>query len=894
LSTTLGASAVGEEAERDLLLATKLVVPGLRVGFVPRPWLTARLDEGLAHGTVLICAPAGAGKTSLLTQWARASTRPVAWVSLDEGDSDPIRFWRQVVAALDGVYPGLRERLAPLLRPPAPASCEPLVTALINDVAMRPDGGECVLVLDDYHFVEAQPVHESMNVLLENRPPGLGLAVASRADPPLAVARLRARGRLAELRYADLRLTEGEAAAVVRQSTGAPVSSATAAELTARTEGWAAGLQLAALSMRRRPDVAGFVAGLTGTHRHILDFLTEEVLDAQDPPMREFLLHSSVLEHLTGPLCDAVLGRTDSQSMLEQAERAGLFLMPLDESRGRWRYHHLFADVLRVRLLATDPGRAQQLHRSAAAWYEQRSLPDAAIRHWLEGGDPSAAARLIERHFDESYTRHGEGATLQRWLRGLPEPVLSTRPRLLLAQATLLTDNRFDDARRLLDQVERTDVDRAFVPTAGRGTSLLANIPAALAVNRGRLATLHGDAERAAFEAATALAAVEPDDHLLRSIAEEVLAVADWLRGRLTAAEERLVSTLGDLGDARQFMWTARGGYRLTQIQRGRGDLDAAARTCRQLLATPAAGPAYVGLAEVEYQRNSLDDALRHTTAALPLCRQLQYTQPLASALAVQAWIHHANGEPRAARAAIDEALQSSPGDAVNDLLNPVPAQRARLLLALGDVDAADRWARNAGLAPDDSPSYPREPGHLVLARVLIAQGRPAPALALLNRLHAAATAPGSLIEIGVVRALALATRDRASALTALAGAVGLAHRQRHIRVFVDEGRPMAELLRRLDDPGEFVAVLRRSFGSALVVEARPSTPGLTAREQEVLRMLATGRSNQAIARDLVVTLDTVKKHVSHVLDKLGATNRTEAVARARELNLLPESSPFA
>ncbi|WP_378976075.1 LuxR C-terminal-related transcriptional regulator [Paractinoplanes rhizophilus] len=870
-------------AERDQLLATKLVVPGLRAGSVPRPWLTTRLEEALAQGTVLVSAPAGAGKTSLLAHWARGTGRSVAWLSLDEGDSDPIRFWRHAAGAL-----GLSGRAELLLPPPLPPSCEPLVTALINELASEP-AGHRVLVLDDYHLVDSPVVHESLTVLAERRPPGLNLVLAGRSDPPLALARLRARGQLAELRFAELRLTAAETAAIVRQATGAPVSMKTAADLTARTEGWAAGVQLAALSMRGRTDPAAFVAGLTGSHRHILDFLAEEVLDAQDRPTREFLLHSSILDHLTGPLCDVVLGRRDSQAMLEHAERDGLFLIPLDDVRGRWRYHHLFADVLRARLRAEDPDGARDLHRRAAVWYEDRSLPDQAVRHRIAGDDLPSAARLIESYYDETYTRHGEGATLHRWLAALPEDLLSTRPRLLLARAMLLTDNRVADALRLLDRAEQAAAEPEFAPTVGRDASLLANFPAAVAVHRGRLATLRGDADGAAEQAAIALAAIGPDELPQRLVAEQVIAVADWLRGRLAAAEERLTATLANLDGAGQAMWTARGGYRLAQIQCGRGDLDASARTCRQMLSSPAAGAGYAGLAWCEYQRDHLDAALRHTTTAIPLCRQLQYTQPLAGALATQAWIHLARGDRAAAKAAIDEAAEASPGAAVIDLLNPIPAQRARLLLALGDVDAAERWTRTAGLRPDHDPSYAREPAHLVLARVLIARRRPRPALALLDKLHAAAAAQdriGSLIEIGALQALA--GRDT------LADAVVLAGRQGHIRVFADEGPPMAALVRRLDPataPPDYLAALRHSSAptrAAGPAEASGLVDPLTVRELEVLRLIATGRSNQAIARDLVVTVDTVKKHVSHVLEKLGAANRTEAIARARELRLLP------
>ena len=339
--------------ERDVLLATKLHLPGPRPGLVPRPRLTARLDEGLARGLVLVCAPAGYGKTVLLADWARRGRQPVAWLSLDAGDNDPARFWRHAVAALDRALPGTGERVAPLLGPPAPSSFQGLVTALINDLA---GDEEALLVLDDYHVIGSPQVHESLAFLAEHRPAGIGVVLASRSDPPLPLPRLRARGQLAEVREAELRFTPAEAAELLQQA-ASDLPDASVAALAARTEGWAAGLQLAALSLRGQADAAAFVAAFTGSHRYVLDYLAEEVLERQDTQLRTFLLETSVLERLSGPLCNAVTGREGSQALLEAAERAGLFLIPLDEVRGWWRYHHLFADLLRARLQEQQPGR---------------------------------------------------------------------------------------------------------------------------------------------------------------------------------------------------------------------------------------------------------------------------------------------------------------------------------------------------------------------------------------------------------------------------------------------------------------------------------------------------------------------------------------------------------
>ena len=897
--------------ERDALLATKLHLPGSPAGQVLRPRLTARLDEGLARGLIVASAPAGYGKTVLLADWARRGEHPVAWLSLDAGDNDPARFWHHAVAALNRARPGIGERVAPLLGPPAPTSFQSLVTALINDLA----GEEALLVLDDYHVISAQQVHESLSFLVEHRPAGICVVLATRSDPPLPLARLRARGQLTEIRVAQLRFTPVEAGELLQHATSA-LPDASVAALAARTEGWAAGLQLAALSLRGQVDAAAFVAAFTGSHRYVLDYLAEEVLEGQDKQLRTFLLETSVLERLSGPLCDAVTGREGSQALLEQAERAGLFLIPLDEVRRWWRYHHLFADLLRARLQQEQPGRLAQLHRDAAAWYSEHGLADDAIGHAAAAGEMLWAARIIEQHFDTVYYWRSEGATIHRWVSALPPDLARSRPRLLLVQALMTaTGGNLGAVEPLLGAAERVAAGAAeepFEPTAGRAGSMLINIPALIALHRSYLAQLRGDAENTAAFAQRVLAELGGGERLVESLAQWNLAVAEWLRGRLAAAERAFASSIDAWRTVGQRTLAAYGGYQLGQVQQAQGRLDAAARTCLQAMefaappgqpAPPMAGPAYVGLAEVAYQRNELDTALRQVTDGIALCRRFVYSAPLAAGLVTLAWIREAMGDPAGAREAMGEAGEASPGPA--GPLNPVPAQQARLLLAQGDVAGVARWAQQNGLGPDDEPDYAREPGHLVLARMLLAQDQPGRTLALLDRLHGAAATPdraGSLIETGALRALALAASgDEAGAVTTLAGALALACPQGYVRVFADEGAPMAALLGRLiaaqrtgraaaEVPLGYLARLQRAFGPGR--PAHDPVPSgivdpLTSRELEVLTMLAAGRSNQAIARELVVTLDTVKKHVGHVLGKLGAANRTEAVARARELNLL-------
>jgi LuxR family maltose regulon positive regulatory protein len=907
--------------ERGVLLATKLHVPRPRPGFVPRPRLTERLDDGLSLGLVLVCAPAGYGKTTLLADWIQRGEHPVAWLCLDPADNDPARFWRHALAALDRVCPGIGERVGPLLGPPALSSYRGLVTALINELADRPAGDQALLVLDDYHLIDAGPVHESLVFLLEYRPPGLGVVLTSRSDPPLALSRLRARGQLAELRAAELRFTPAEAAALLRQAPagpGGPLSDAAVAALAARAEGWAAGLQLAALSLRGQPDAEGFVSAFTGSHRFILDFLAEEVLEQQGEQVRTFLLETSVLDRLSGDLCDAVTGRTGSQSLLEQVERAGLFLVPLDEVRGWWRYHHLFADLLRARLQQEQADRVLCLHRNAATWCQEHGLPDDAVRHAVAAGEMTRAARLIERYFDELYYLGGEGTTLQRWLSALPDDVARSRPRLLLAQAQLaLADGRVETMEPLLDAAERAApavAGEPFEPTVGRAGSMLVNVPALIAIRRSFLAQLRGDAEDGAAFASRALAESREGEWMLSSTARGFLAMAERLRGRLAEAERAFASSIAGWQAAGQPALTLWHRSQLAQVQRARGRLDAAIQTYEQALKAtgvpgrpppPTAGLLYVGLAEVAYQRNELDSALRYVTEGIALCRQFLYGTSAVAGLETLAWIRQATGDPAGALEAIGEAGHTSPVPA--GLLNPAPARRARLLLAQGDVAAAARWTDETGLRAEDEPRYPREPGYLVLARVLLARQRPAEALALLDRLHAAAVAQdrtASVIEAGALRALALAACGQdADAVSALAEVLALACPQGYVRVFADEGPPMAALLGRLiaaqragqeaaSVPLGYLARLRSAFGAEPAAPHPAAVAGLidplTGREVEVLQMLAAGKSNQAIAGELVVTLDTVKKHVSHLLGKLGAANRTEAVSRARELSLIP------
>jgi LuxR family transcriptional regulator, maltose regulon positive regulatory protein len=916
------ASSAAATAAPDALLATKLHVPRTRPGFVVRPRLVDRLAQAHEGELVLVCAPAGFGKTALLADWARRDPRPVAWLSLDDADNDPARFWRHGAAALDTVRPGVAQPVAALLQGPQPTSFEAVVTALANELAGVAE--EVVLVLDDYHLIQAPQVHQSLEFLLAHLPACLRLVLTSRADPPLPLARLRARGQLAELRERDLRFTPEEAAELLRTAVGPDLPAAAVAALGERTEGWVAGLQLAALSLQGRTDIAAFVEGFSGSHRYVLDYLTEEVLDRQPQPLRGFLLETSVLERLSGPLCAAVTGRADSQALLEQVERANLFLLPLDEVRGWWRYHHLFADLLRARLAREQPGRLPELHRAAAAWCEQHGLVDDAVRHALAAGDALWAARLIEQHFDAMLWR-SEDVTFRRWLQALPAELVRSRPRLCLAQGYwALLSGRLEVVEPLVADAQRAVAavaEEPYEPSAGRAASLLANLPAAITLAPAMLARDRGDAERTAEFAQQALTHLTDADRTLRHFARYYLAMADWLRGRVVEAEQALAGLAAEQVAAGA-RYLAPLYHDLGQVQRARGHLGAALRTYERALGIatqagrplPPAGIPHVDIAEVLYERGELDAALGHATQGVALSRQLGWARQLVASLAILAWIRHAQGDRVGALEAVGEAERVGVSPTMVGLLNPLPALRARLALAPGEVGEAARWVQECGLDADDEPNYPREREYLVLVRVLLAEQAPGRALGLLQRLHTLAAAQGrtgSVIEARALQALARsASGDQVGALEALAEALTLGAPEGYLRVFVDEGPPMAALLHQLlagrrrerlaaagAVPREYLARLVDAFEQAGLPIRAPAGRGvvvaglvepLTARELQVLQLLAAGAPNRAIAEQLVVTPETVKKHLSHLFDKLGAANRTQAVARARQLGLLP------
>jgi LuxR family maltose regulon positive regulatory protein len=904
----------------DSLVSTKLRPSQVRPKLVARSRLIERLKSEPGRRLTLIAAPAGFGKTTLLGEWvtSRSDERSVAWLSLDEADNDPARFLTYLVAALRTIEDGFGQGVLSSLRTPGVPPLGALVAALLNELADI--SGDLVIVLDDYHLIDSDHVHEIVSFLLERLPSNVHLVISSRIEPPLSLARLRARGQIAEINAADLSFAPEETAAFLKDTMGLNISEEDIAALEERTEGWIAGLQLAALSMRDRQDVSGFIRDFSGSHRDVLDFLSEEVLERQSERMRAFLLETSILERLTGELCDAVTDRDDGQHMLETLERENLFVVALDDERRWYRYHHLFADFLRGRLKRERPERLKELHFQAAVWDERNGLAYEAVEHALAAGDAEWAARLVERNAQVLFQR-GQGVTVDRWLAGLPSGLVRSRPRLSLARAIwALISARVDEVEPLLTDAERAlvTVDQADVPPVGVPARGLANVPGTVAMLRAELARQRGDIEHTIQFAQLARAHADDGDGYLRFFTSWNLAVAKQMQGRVGEAEDALaVLAAAPWARGLHRYFAVRTYYTLGQVQRAQGRLSAALSICQQGLDLaaeggrsdlPAAGVAHVGIAEVFYERNKLDDALDQAMRGVALCRQLGYAQWLGTGLAALAQIRQELGDQDGAMEAIGEAERLVPNpEMIVDIIFPVAVQRALLLLAQGKVEDTARWCAERALGVEDEPSYLHEREHLVLARMLLAQDKPDQALRLLERHLEEAQAQrrgGSEIEILTLQALALSkSGERELAGSILTQALTLAEPESYVRIFVDEGPPMAALLlgvlqrhqrghlERPEYPSAhylrklLAALEQAASGAALPTEGLPES--LSERELEVLQLIEAGKSNRRIAQELFVSLGTVKTHIKNIYRKLDAHSRTQALVRARDLNLL-------
>ena len=901
------------------LLETKLHVPRWRRGLVARPRLSGRLSRGTESALTLVSAPAGFGKTTLLAEWlaaAPADGRSVAWLSLDQRDNDPAVFWTYLVAALNTAAQGVGASALSLLQPPQPPNEAGLVT-LLNDLGAISD--DVVLVLDDYHVIDARDVQDGMAFLLEYLPPQIHLVIGSRTDPALPLARLRGRGELVEVRAADLRFTPGEAAAYLNGVMGLQLTARDVAALEGRTEGWIAALQLAALSLQGREDVAGFIDGFAGDDRYIVDFLAEEVLQRQPEHVQQFLLQTSILDRLSGPLCDAVTGQDSGKAMLAALERGNLFLVPLDDRRRWYRYHQLFADVLHARLRDEQPDDVPELHRQASGWYERNDEPSEAIRHALAAGDFGRAADLVELAIPAMRRTRQEAAVLG-WLELLPDEVVRVRPVLNVGFAGALlaggeyesVEARLRDAERWLDTT--TGIGQESQAPPGEMVVVddaeFRRLPAEIELYRAAQALARGDGPGTVRHARRALELSPADEHLGRASAAALMGLASWASGDLEAGHSGYAECMAGLRRAGHIADTFGCAIALADIRLAQGRLGEAMRTYEQALqrASQPGGPVlrgtadmYVGMSEVHRERDDLPAATQHLLRSQELGEHTGLPQNRYRWRVAMARIRQAEGDLGGALDLLNEAERLYVGDFFPNV-RPVPALKARVRVAQGELAKALGWAREQGLSVDDDLSYLREFEHITLARVLLARYAAEhaersiqEATRLLEHLLRAAEEgqrTGSVIEILVLQALARqARRDVPAALASLQRALTLAEPEGYVRIFVDEGPPMASLLRAAAKQGITPNYVRRLLAAASKTEdSTPASQGLieplSERELDVLRLLGTDLGGPDIARELVVSLNTVRTHTKNIYAKLGVNNRRAAVRRAAELDL--------
>ena len=903
------------ESLHDVRIATKLHQPRLRTQLVRRTHLIQQLQQGMEASLTLISAPPGFGKTTLLAQWQASTRIPVAWFSLEPEDNDPTRFLAYLIAALQTLDAQVGTTALELLgQQPAPP--EAVLAVLINDLMSR-EAEDFALVLDDYHFITADPIQRGMTYLVEHLPPQMHLLLATRADPPFPLGRLRARGQLCEVRTADLRFDAAEVKTFLQIMTGLDLEASVIATLERYTEGWIAGLQLAGLSLKGRADVSTFLAAFSGSHRYVLDYLSDEVLARQDASVQQFLLHTCLLDRLSGPLCDAVTEQEGSQAMLEALEKANLFVVALDEERSWYRYHHLFAEVLRRHLQQAEPTLVPFLHRRASAWYEQHGLSAEAVRHALAVPDFELAACLVEP-IALPMAFQGQISTVIEWLRALPQALVCSRPFLCVVYAKLLIHiNQLETAEELLQQTER------YVPSAELPAERARVIQGGILTMRTASASFSGDLPHMISLARQALDLLPDAEGRFRPVALAFAIRTYQVSGEVALATERefaaavaLIRTAGNL------LATVMSIASLARLYVLQGRLRQAATTYAQVVQEVPRPEVlhvmfscyfyYFGLGDLLREWNDLEAAAQHLEQGMALVNEALPLDPWVAFLGYTALarLQQARGNTTAALTTLDALLRlAERRHFAAQLMSQEAAVRAQLELVQGNLAAALHWAETSGLSTeDDNLSYLREGAYLALARVRIAQGREdgaAPflqeALGLLDRLLKEAETKarlGSVLGILVLRALALeAQGNRTSALSTLERALRLAAPESYIRLFVDEGPPMLALLRpahaRSSVPG-YVATLLRAFGEQNISDVplsstRPNTlmEPLTEREREVLRLLLVGASNREIARGLVLSVNTVKRHVYNLCGKLGVRSRMQAIIRARALNLL-------
>lgn len=888
------------------ILATKLYIPPARPNLVLRPRLLQRLDESMHTKLTLISAPAGFGKTTLVSEWIADRKHPAGWLSLDEGDSDPARFLTYLICALQTLALSKGERMAEnigagalvALQSPQPPSTESILTTLLNEIAAL--SHDFILVLDDYHALDSKAVDEALTFLLKHLPHQMHLVITTREDPHLPLARLRARGQLTELRAADLRFTPAEAADFLNQVMGLKLSEEDITALEVRTEGWIAGLQLAALSMQGREDTAGFIQSFTGSHHFVLDYLIEEVLQQQPESIRTFLLRTSILERMCASLCDAVLGSpsTSSQETLEYLERSNLFIVPLDNERGWYRYHHLFGDFLRQRLqqsasLGNEAEGIAEYHIRASQWYEDHGLNLEAFQHAAVANDIERAARIMEEkglplHYNYAAT------TVLNWLASLPKSVMDAKPLLWIRYASMALV-----IVQTTDVEERLQAAEAAIAAVLQGAELdenTRNLIGQIATARTMLALFQYKAEDIITQSQRAQAYLRPDNLNSRFTAIWTLGVAHYLQGDRAAAEQAFTEAVSICQSSGNNFHQTLVTNSLGQIQEKENMLYLAAESYRRVLQLfgdyplPSASETCLGLARICYEWNDLDSAQQYGHKALQLARQ--YDRMIDRYIISEVFLARlklAQGDVTGAAAMLTKAEQSVHHYNFMIRMPEVATAQVDVLLRQGDLAAA------AHLAQARELPYSQ-------ARVHLAHGNPSAALVVLEALRGQMHAKGWVdeqLKVMVLQTVALYANDeKENAVNLLGDALTLAEPGGFIRLFIDEGDRMAHLLHEAASKGvmpdyigkllaAFEAEKRKSGDKPGLPHTKPIIEPLSQREVEVLQLIAQGLSNHEIGQRLFLALSTVKGHNRIIFDKLQVQNRTEAVACARELGLL-------